>query len=104
MTRGDVYRVRQQPIDGQKQYGWRHIVVLSADELHGAGTVIVAPTSRRAVPASFRPLISVTGQVHRVLVEQLHVVPVDRLRHHAAHLTSAEQRAVDEALEAVLAL
>ena len=65
---------------------------------------IVAPTSRRAVPATFRPEIELAGGVTRVLVEQLRAVDVSRLREHAGRLTADEQRAVDEALEIVLGL
>jgi mRNA interferase MazF len=44
--------------------------------------VLVAPTSRRARAASFRPEIDVAGEVVRVLVEQ--VGPVDVQRRHSA--------------------
>jgi mRNA interferase MazF len=37
-------------------------VVLQADELLTLSTVIIAPTSTRAHPASFRPEVQIDGQ------------------------------------------
>ena len=104
MTRGDVYRVRLSTGRGHKQRGPRYGVILQADALLGLSTVIVAPTSRSAAPATFRPEIHVAGDATRVLVEQLRTVDLQRLDEHAGRLTPAEQRAVDDALELVLGL
>lgn len=52
----------------------RYGVVIQADELLPRSVVIVAPTSRRARSASFRPEIAVAGDTTRVLVEQLRAV------------------------------
>jgi mRNA interferase MazF len=79
-------------------------VIVQADELLGLSTAIVAPTSQRAAPATFRPEVEIDGQATRVLVEQLRAVDLDRLDRHAGRLTLDEQRAVDAALELVLAL
>ena len=79
-------------------------MVVQADELLGLSTVIVAPTSRNAARATFRPEIELAGEATRVLVEQLRAVDVQRLGEHAGRLTPEEQRGVDEALELLLGL
>lgn len=104
MTRGDVHRVALPPGRGHEQHGPRFAVVVQADELLGLSTALVAPTSRRALPATFRPQIEVEGEPTRVLVEQLRAVDVSRLGEGVGHLSHAEQRSVDEALETVLGL
>jgi len=57
----------------------RYGVVVQADELLPRSVVMVAPTSRGARPASFRPEIAVAGDTTRVLVEQLGAVVAQRL-------------------------
>jgi mRNA interferase MazF len=105
VTRGDVFAVRLPKTRGHEQRGPRYAVVLQADELSGLSTVLVAPTSRSAAPATFRPEIEIDGDRTRVLVEQLRAVHPRRLAGHAAgHLSTAELRAVDDALELVLDL
>jgi mRNA interferase MazF len=66
--------------------------------------VLVAPTSRSARSASFRPEIEVAGDSTRVLVEQLGAVDVSRLGDLAGHLTREELWGVDDALRTVLGL
>ena len=104
MTRGDIFRIRLPAGRGHEQRGPRYAVIVQADELLGLSTAIVAPTSRGAAPATFRPAVEVAGEATRVLVEQLRAVDVDRLDRHVGRLTPEEQRAVDAALELVLAL
>jgi mRNA interferase MazF len=104
VTRGDIFRVRLAKGRGHEQRGPRYAVIVQADELLGLSTAIVAPTSRSAAPATFRPEIEVAGEVTRVLVEQLRAVDLDRLEQHAGRLNAEEQRGVDAALELVLAL
>ncbi|UUY02861.1 type II toxin-antitoxin system PemK/MazF family toxin [Svornostia abyssi] len=104
MTRGDIYRVALSGTRGREQHGPRFAVVVQADELLGLSTAIVAPTSRSAAAATFRPEIDIAGERTRVLVEQLRAVDVERLERHAGRLSAAEQRAIDHALELVLAL
>ena len=79
-------------------------MVVQADEFLGLSTVLVAPTSTRARPASFRPVITLDGTTTVVLVEQTTVVDPQRLGRSAGRLTAADLRAVDEALALVLAL
>jgi mRNA interferase MazF len=104
VTRGEVYRVRLPDRRGRVQRGARYGVIVQADEFLGLSTAIIAPTSRSAAPATFRPEIELDGARTRVLVEQLRAVDVERLDRLAGRLSAAEQRSVDEALELVLGL
>ena len=89
---------------GREQRGARYAVVVAADEFLHLSTTIVAPTSTRAAPATFRPVISVDGEDTRVLVEQTTVVDPERLGRSAGRLEASELLAVDEALALILAL
>ncbi len=104
MTRGDIYRIRLPAGRGREQAGARYAVVVQADELLGLSTAIVAPTSRSAAPATFRPEVELAGEATRVLVEQLRAVDLERLEDFAGRLSPREQDTVDEALALVLAL
>ena len=104
MTRGDIYRVRLPAGRGSEQRGPRYGVVVQADALLGLSTAIVAPTSRSAAPATFRPQIRIAGEATRVLVEQLRAVDLNRLDEQVGRLAVSEQRSVDDALELVLGL
>jgi mRNA interferase MazF len=104
VTRGEVYRVRLPPRRGREQAGPRYGVIVQADPLLGLSTAIVAPTSRSAAPATFRPEIQLDGESTRVLVEQLRAVDVERLGELAGRLSAQEQRTVDDALALVLDL
>ncbi len=89
---------------GHVQHGERYAVIVQAGALLPLSTAIVAPTSTAALPATFRPTITVDRTPTRVLVEQLRTVDLRHLTDHAGHLTAAEQREVDAALELVLDL
>lgn len=104
MTRGDIYRVRLPARGGPEQHGSRYAVLVQADELLGLSTVLVAPTSRSARPASFRPEIDIAGQRTRVMVELMRALDVRRLDAFEGRLSRGEMREVDEALSLVLAL
>ena len=104
MLRGDVYRFKLPKGVGREQHGTRFGVVVQADELLPRSVVLVAPTSRSALPASFRPEIEVNGQTTRVLVEQVGAVDVRRLGAVSGHLTPEELWGVDDALVTVLGL
>lgn len=104
MLRGDVYRFKLPKGVGHEQHGDRFGVVVQADELLPRSVVIVAPTSRSARPASFRPEIEISGTATRVLVEQIGAVDVGRLGRRAGRLTTEELWSVDEALMTVLGL
>jgi mRNA interferase MazF len=104
MNRGQVYRVRLPAVRGREQRGARYGVIVQATAMLGLSTVLIAPTSRSAAPATFRPEVEVAGELTRVLVEQLRAVDVERLGELAGQLDPHEQQAVDEALELVLEL
>ncbi|HMJ34740.1 MAG TPA: type II toxin-antitoxin system PemK/MazF family toxin [Baekduia sp.] len=99
-----MFRVRLPVGRGHEQRGPRYAVIVQADELIGLSTVIVAPTSRSAAPATFRPEVDVAGGRTRVLVEQLRTVDLERLADRVGRLDASELRAIDEALEIVLGL
>jgi mRNA interferase MazF len=105
VRRGDVFHLAApRAARGREQRGPRFGVVVQADELLALSTVIVAPTSTRALPASFRPEVTIRGRRTRVLVEQLGAVDPARLGRAAGHLSNLELVSMDEALEVVLAL
>ena len=104
MQRGDVYRLKVPKGVGHEQRGERFGVVVQSDAMLPRSVVVVAPTSRSAKPASFRPEVEVAGELTRVLVEQLGAVDVQRLGRRVGRLTVAEMWSVDEALVAVLGL
>ncbi len=104
MLRGDVHRFRLPRGAGHEQQGERYGVILQANELLPRSVVIVAPTSKSARPASFRPEAHVGGSVTRVLVEQLGAVDAQRLGDLVGHLTHEEMWGIDEALVTVFGL
>jgi mRNA interferase MazF len=105
MVRGEVLRLpARRGARGHEQHGERFAVVVQADELLALSTVIVAPTSTRARPATFRPAVEIAGTATRVLVEQTSVVDPRRLGRSAGRLDAEEMRAVDEALALVLGM
>jgi mRNA interferase MazF len=105
LVRGDIYRLpAPRRARGHEQRGARYAVVVQADEFFGLSTVIVAPTSASARPASFRPAITIAGTETRVLVEQVTVVDPDRLGARGGGLSAPELRAVDDALALILGL
>ena len=105
MQRGEVYRLRAPRNQrGHEQAGPRYGVVVQADGLLNLSTVIVAPTSTRALPASFRPEVEIRGKVTRVLVEQLGAVDPLRLGESHGLLSLEDLRSVDRALTIVLDL
>jgi mRNA interferase MazF len=104
VLRGDLYRFKLPKGVGHEQHGDRFGVVVQADELLPRSVVLVAPTSRSARPASFRPEIEAAGEKTRVLVEQVGAVDVQRLGKLAGHLSREEMWGVDDALTTVLGL
>jgi mRNA interferase MazF len=66
--------------------------------------VLVAPTSRSARAASFRPEVQIDGTPTRVLVEQIGAVDLTRLGDFVGHLTVSEQWGIDLALATVFDL
>lgn len=104
MQRGEVYRFKIPKGVGHEQQGERYGVVVQSDVMLPRSVVIVAPTSRSAKPASFRPEVEVAGDLTRVLVEQLGAVDVQRLGRRVGRLTAEGMWSIDEALIIVLGL
>ena len=105
MVRGEVFRLpAPRGVRGHEQRGARYAVIVQADEFLDLSTVLVAPTSASARPASFRPTIALRGEETRVLVEQTTVVDPLRLGESAGRLDAGELGSVDEALMLVLGL
>ncbi len=104
MLRGDIYELRLPKGSGHEQRGRRFGVVLQADEFLPRSVVVIAPTSRGARPASFRPEIEINKQSTRLLIEQLGAVDVGRLGKLVGHVTSEEGWEIDDSLMAVLGL
>lgn len=106
MTRGDIFRIRvpARRGGGHVQHGARYAVVVQAAALLPLSTAVVAVTSTAALPATFRPAITIDHTPTRLLVEQLRTIDLRHLSDHAGHLTISEQREVDAALALVLDL
>ncbi len=104
MQRGDVLTLRLPKGVGHEQHGRRYGVVVQSDALLPRSVVLLAPTSRSARPASFRPEIEIDGERTRVLVEHVGAVDVRRLGNLVGRLSPEEQWAVDAALLTVLGL
>jgi mRNA interferase MazF len=105
VQRGEIFRLRApRGVRGHEQAGQRYGVVLQADELLSLSTVIIAPTSIRAQPASFRPEVEIDGQRTRVLVEQLGAVDQSRLGESHGMLAFGDLRKVDRALAVIVGL
>ena len=82
----------------------RYAVVVQSNDMM-LSTWLVAPTSTKRAPSSFRPEIEVDGVRTRILVEQTAAVdPEVRLGDFAGRLSADELSAVDEALRVVLGL
>lgn len=65
-------------------------------------TVIIAPTSTRALPASFRPEVEIEGARTRMLVEQIGAVDPRCLGESLGLLARDELQDVDRALAIVV--
>jgi mRNA interferase MazF len=104
VQRGDVYRFKVQRGVGHEPQGERYGVVVQSDVMLPRSVVVVAPTSRSAKSASFRPEVEVAGGSTRVLVEQLGAIDVQRLGRRVGRLTAKEMWSVDDALAVILGL
>lgn len=104
MQRGDIYRFKVPKSVGHEQQSERYGVVVQSNVMLPRSVVVVAPTSRSAKPASFRPEVAVAGDLTRVLVEQLGAVDVQRLGRRVGRLAAEEMWSVDDALVVLLGL
>ena len=66
MQRGEVFRFKIPKGLGHEQHGVCYGVVVQADEFLPRSVVIVAPTSRSARQASFRPPVEVEGETKQI--------------------------------------
>jgi mRNA interferase MazF len=104
MNRGDIFEFRMQKSKGHEQSGVRLGVVVQSDLLGKLSTVLVAPTSRSARSASFRPVISVAGEETKVLAEQIAVADSQRLGKKVGSLSTEELWSLDDAISLVMGL
>jgi mRNA interferase MazF len=104
VLRGDVHEFRLPRGTGQEQEDRRYGVIVQANELLPRSGVLVAPTSRSARRASFRPEIDLLGETTRVLVEQIGAVDAGRLGELVGRVSPQQQSGIDEALMTVIGL
>ena len=104
MNRGDVFEFRTQKPTGHEQSGVRLGVVVQSDLLNKLSTVLVAPTSRSARSSSFRPVITISGDETKVLVEQIAVADSKRLGKKVGRLSAEELWSLDDAISLVMGL
>jgi mRNA interferase MazF len=105
MVRGEIVRIAApREARGHEQRGARPGVVVQADELLELSTVLLAPTSRSAAAATFRPTIDISGTATRILTDQLRVLDIRAITGSLGRLTHAEMAALDDALLLVLGL
>ena len=104
MQRGEIYELRPRERTGHEHQGRRFGVVVQSDALLPRSVVLIAPTSRSARAASFRPGIVIHGETTKVLVEQVGAVDVNRLGDQIGFATQEEIWGIDESLMTVLGL
>jgi len=104
VPKGDVVRLLPPPRPDHEQQGPRFGVIRQSDVLTPLSTVIVAPTSLSALPATFRPQVTIESQPTRLLIEQMAAVDVRRTSEAIGRLSVEEMWAVDEALSLVVGL
>jgi mRNA interferase MazF len=79
-------------------------VIVQSDDLLALSTVLVAPTSRSAAPATFRPVIDLSGTPTRVLTDQIRTLAARSITGSLGHLSSEELQTVDDALAVMFGL
>lgn len=100
--KGEVYRLPARG-RGHEQRGRRYAVALQPDWL-ALSTWIVAFTSTRARPTSFRPHVRIADAETLVMCDQIATVDLTRLSEPAGFLTVDEMQRVDDAVALVLDL
>ena len=104
MVRGDVHEISLPRRRGHVQHGRRYAVIVQADDLLALSTIVICPTSRSGVPASFHPEVTLENEPTQILCEMVGAIDARKLGKSIAHLTREEMRAVDDALSLVLDL
>ena len=103
--RGEIVALRApKGAVGREQRGSRPAIVLQSDDASWLATTLVAPTSTRAQPATFRPEIRINGRRTLVLLDQLRVVDRSRIGRSAGRLEPGDLRAVERSLRLILDL
>jgi mRNA interferase MazF len=101
-VRGDLYRLRAaKDAVGHDQRGPRYAVAVQSDMIR-LSTLVVAPTSTSAQPATFRPTIEIDGTATRILVDQMRAVDETRLGDFTGRLDPDELDELDQAVRLVL--
>ena len=102
--RGDVHRLRApRGGRGNEQGGARYAVIVQSDDLL-LSTVLVAPTSRSALPRVFRPTITIGDEETQVLIEQTTAVAPERLGELVGHVSYDELEQINNSLRLALEL
>lgn len=102
--RGDIHRLRApRGARGNEQRGGRYAVIVQSDDLL-LSTVLVAPTSRSALPRVFRPTITIGGEKTQVLIEQTTAVAPERLGELVGHVSHDELEQINNSLRLALEL
>lgn len=105
MVRGEVVRIAAgRGARGHEQRGARPAVVVQSDDLLTLSTVLVAPTSRSAAPATFRPVIDLSGTPTRILVDQVRALDAQSITGSLGRLAVEELQALDDALAVIFGL
>jgi mRNA interferase MazF len=104
VLQGDIHEFRPPRGTGHDQESRRYGVIVQANELLPRSVILVAPTSRSARAASFRPEIDLLGEITRVLVEQVGAIDAGRLGDLVGRVSPEQQWGIDEALMTVLGL
>jgi mRNA interferase MazF len=104
VVRGDIHRIRLPSRRGRVQHGSRFAVIVQADDLLALSTIVICPTSTTTPPASFHPEVTIGDDRTRVMCEMVGAVDARLLGDQIGHLTVAEMRGVDDALELALDL
>jgi len=110
LRRSQIWWAWLDPVVGSEQAGRRPVVIVSADELLIASTVVAVPftTSTQHGSAAYRvPLTAERTGLKRdsvALCHQVRVLSVMRLRRRVGQLSSEDMRAIDAALLYTLGL
>jgi len=104
VLRGDIHEFRPPRGAGHEQQRPRYGVIVQANEFLPRSVILVAPTSRSARAASFRPEMDLLGETTRVIVEQVGAVDAGHLGDLVGRVTPEQQWGIDEALLTVLGL
>lgn len=104
--RGEVFRLRPGPAQGHEQTGRRFAIVVLASRFEHLSTWLVVPTSTRAKPSVFRPVVEIPGAGETLaLCDALTAVdPQARLGESVGFLPWAQIQQIDYALAGLLDL